>query len=204
MAKKRKPKASDGKQWEWEEHASLLAWLDVSLKHKDVDFDTTVVNRFGGAFTLEQIERQLKRLWTHFGQETSKNWHDIKIHGSLLLHAPHHGLNEDEKRDIALAFEEFEKPFLLENSTPNRRLRSSSRADTTSSTQDSRFNTPIVETNGKAQGQKRKFGTDSLTPSDVKHKIVQVVISSPKSIKSRKRPKTYSKRDVRGSFHRFE
>jgi hypothetical protein len=208
MAKKKNTKASRVKpvnHWSWENTVSLLSWLDFSLKHKDIDFEA-VVDHLAGAFTIEQVDRKLKTLWNRWGPDepdSSKDWHDIKICGSPLLH--NRGfLNGDQKNDIALAVEELEKTYLPELSTPNRRLRSSSRLETGSSNQDSRLNTPIVEKNGKAQGRKRKFGTDSLTPSGGKHEIVPVDIDSSKTDKVRKKPKTYSKRDVRVPSHPLE
>jgi hypothetical protein len=207
MAKKRKAKAPDRKprKWSREEKRTLLAWLDFSLKHKEVvDFDEGVADHLGGAFTREQIERQLKTLWNNHGPDgpdSPKDWHDIKIRGSLSLHNKH-GLDEKQRNDIALAVEKLEKVFFLELSTPNRRLRSSSRVDT-GSNQKSWLNTPPVEKNGKTQGRKRKLGSDSSTPPGAKHEIERVDIESSKTNPSRKKPKTYSKRDVRASSHRF-
>jgi hypothetical protein len=205
MAKKKNTKASRVKpvnQWSWENTVSLLSWLDFSIKHKDIIQFDDVVDHLAGAFTIEQVDRRLKTLWNRWGPDrpdSPKDWHDVKIRGSQSLH--NRGfLDEDQKNGIALAVEELKKTYLPELSTPNRRLRSSSRVETGSLNQDSRLTTPPVEKNGKAQGRKRKFGTDSLTPSSGKHEIVPIDIDSSKTSKARKKPKTYSKRDVQVPF----
>jgi len=210
MAKKRKTNASrikPPKNWLWENDVALLSWLDLSLKYNSIDFKESVENHLNNAFTLAQVDRRLKTLWMASGPDEAdapKHWHDIYTRGSLSLYNPHKdGLTEEQRNDIALAFQELEYVYLLQHSTPNRRLRSSSRVDTISPIQVLRLSAPTVEKNGKAQGRKRKFGTNSLTPSGVKHEIVQVDIDSPKTNISRKKPKTYSKRDVRATPHPF-
>jgi hypothetical protein len=178
---------------------TLLSWLDFSLKYMDIDhFEKTIVDRLGGEYTIGQINGKLQRLWERGGPDelSRKGWRDIKERGSISLHNRDF-LTEKEINDIALAVEELEKNYLPGLSTSNRQLRSTSRLETVSSDQSSRLNTPTVEKNGKAHGRKRKFA-DSLTPSTVKDEIVPVSIGSSKTeIKARKKPKTYSKRDVR-------
>jgi hypothetical protein len=201
MAKRKSTKTSRVKaknQWQWQSTLALLSWLDFSLKQMGIDyFEKTIVDRLGGGFTIEQIDGKLQRLWNQGGPNelSRKEWRDIKERGSVSLH--NHGfLTEEQINDIALAVEELEKNCLPDLSTPNRRLRSTSRLETVSSNQSSRLNTPSVEKNGTAPGRKRKFA-DSLTPSTVKHEIIPVSIGSSKTdIKARKKQKTYSKRDV--------
>jgi hypothetical protein len=201
MAKRKNTKNSRVKpknQWPWQCTLTLLSWLDFSMKYMGIDyFEKTVVDRLGGEFTIEQIDGKLQRLWNQGGPNelSRKEWRDIKERGSVSLHNRDF-LTVDEINDIALAVEELEKNCLPDLSTPNRRLRSSSRLETVSSNQSSRLNTPTVEKNGTARGRKRMFA-DSLTPSTVEHEIVPVSIDSSKTdTKPRKRPKTYSKRDV--------
>lgn len=202
MARRKNNKTSGVKpknQWPWQSTLTLLSWLDFSLKHMDIDhFEKTIVDRLDGAFTIEQIDGKLQRLWNYGGPEqlSRKEWRDIKKRGSVSLHNRDF-LSEKQINDIALAVEELEKTYLPDLSTPNRRLRSTSRPETVSSNQSSRLNTPTVEKNGTAHGRKRKFA-DSPTPSTVKHEIVPVSTGSSKTdIKARKRPKkTYSRRDV--------
>ena len=203
MARRKNNKTSGVKpknQWPWQSTLTLLSWLDFSLKYMDIDhFEKTIVDRLGGEYTIGQIDGKLQRLWNRGGPNelSRKEWRDIKERGSISLHN-HDFLTEEQINDIALAVEELEKNYLPDLSTPNRRLRSTSRLETVSSNQSSRLNTPTVEKNGKAHGRKRKLA-DSLTPSTVKDEIVPVSIGSSKTeIKARKRPKTYSKRDVRG------
>jgi hypothetical protein len=206
MTKKRNTKLSSVKhsnRWSWENDVALLSWLDFSLKYKKDNFDATVVNYLDGAFTFEQIQRRLKTIWERRGPDkpgSPKHWHDIKIRGSISLHNDH-GLNEAERNDIRLAVQKLEDFFSLEQLTPNRRLRSSSKVNTVSSSQDVRSNTPTKDNNGKAQGLKRKFGTNLLTSSGAKDENGQVDLYSSKASKGRKKPKTYSKRDVRVSSH---
>ncbi|KAE9363646.1 hypothetical protein N431DRAFT_448229 [Stipitochalara longipes BDJ] len=202
MAKRRKVKSSPNKAiktWSREEQLTLLAWLDFSLKYKDVNFDETIVDHLGGAFTQDQIERKLQAIWKWGGQhqpglQKRGAWRVIKSRGSSSLHSPH-GLDEDGKNEIALAVAKLEKTYLPETTTPNHRLRSNSRVETGSSNQDSRLNIPIVKKHGETRGCKRKSGTDSLTPPAVKLEIVQADTESSKPDKRRKIAKTYSKRD---------
>lgn len=199
MSRKKIRKAlSNPKKWTWDETLALLAWLDFSLKYDHINFDATIVDHLSGlgfAWTREQIERKLKRAWEWGGQYSTTGWEDIKIQGSSCLHTPH-GLDEDQKRDIALAVEDYESVWVIENSTPNRRLRSGSIVHTGSSNRDSKFQTAVVVQNGRTQGRKRKYGTDCVTSSVANHELAPAKFDRKKASKSRRRRKTYSKHEV--------
>jgi len=200
--KNRGAQRNESANWSDEIQVSLLSWLDFSLKHKEIDFESTIVDHLKGAFTLQQIEGKLRRLWYDYGPVqvpgTPKLRPDIKTRGSLSL--PHY-MTADKKNDIRLAIETLEIGYDALFPTPNRRLRSISRLDTPSSNQYSRSSTTTVQKTETLQKRKRRFESESVTPSGVKNEIRQVDIGSPNTMKGRKRQKTYSKRDVRLPSH---
>jgi hypothetical protein len=199
MARRRNRNQSAAQKWTDENIISLLSLLDFTLKHKEVNFETTIVAHLKDVFTLGQIEGKLYRLWNDFGPDqvpgAPKLKSDIKDRGSRSI--PKY-LTGDVKNEIRLAIEELEKGYGYDAlfSTPNRRLRSISRLGTTPSIQDSRLATPARST---PQRQKRKFDNVSTNTFGLKPEIGQVDSSFSKTPKnsSRKKQKTYSKRDVR-------
>jgi hypothetical protein len=185
--------------WSYDNIISLLSWLDFSLKHKEINFQATIVDHLKGAFALKQIEGKLKRLWSNHGPDqvpgTAKLKPDIKTRGSAAI--PKY-LTEATTENIRLAIEALEKGYVASFSTPpNRRLRSISRLDATPPIQESRLTTPTVPKAGTPQHQKRKFDSVSTTTFGVTPEIGHVHSSFSNTSKSRKKQKTYSKRDVR-------
>jgi hypothetical protein len=202
MAKKKSRKAQRNQpsaDWSDDDIISLLSWLDFSLKHKEINFQTTIVDHLKGAFALGQIEGKLNRLWWTYGPDqvpgTAKLKPDIKTRGSVAI--PKY-LTEATTEKIRLAIEALEKGRdALFSTPPNRRLRSISRLDATPPIQESRLTTPMVPKVGTPQHQKRKFNSVSTTTFGVTPEIRHVHSSFSNTSKSRKKQKTYSKRDVR-------
>lgn len=139
MAKKSKSKtiASPAAKWSQVEERSLLVWLDHTLKHDKLDFEKTVVKQLNNAFTLNQIDGKLRRLWDLHGSrkpvDTSrKQWRkeqSIYDRGSSCLEL----LSEIEKKDIASACQILDDEFLASqlaaSSHGQRLLRSTSKAE---------------------------------------------------------------------------
>jgi len=208
MAKRRKAKSSPNKtkvHWQPEDRLKLLAWLDLSLKYKNINFDETIVDHLGSAFTRDQIERKLHTIWNQGGQHhpgwyNRGAWRVLKSSGSSVLYSAH-DLNESFKNEIALAVAALEKTYLCENSTPSRRLRGDPRVHAGVSNQSPRLITHDGEKNERVQGHKRKSSTESLTPSAVKLEAVRIDSEASKIAKRRKIARTYSKHNVRDTSH---
>ena len=208
MAKRKSAKSSQNKttvKWQPEDQTKLLAWLDFSLKYKNINFDETVVDHLGGAFTRDQINGKLQTIWRQGGQH-HPGWYDrgawrvLKSSGSSVLYF-YKDLNEDWKNEIALAVATLEKTYLLENSTPSRRLRGSSSGHAAFLNHSYRSSTPVGGNNERTQGPKRKFSAEDLTPSAVNFETARVDNEASKTDKKRKIARTYSKRNVRDTSH---
>lgn len=143
MAKKikSKPKHPHGK-WSSKDETSLLAWLDHTLQHAEVDFQKTAVKHLGNVFNPKQIDGKLWRLWHLCGPDVPagislrqwKNDKSIYVHGSACLV----GLSENDRRDIATTTQLLEDEFMASQlaAASQRHLRSASKLDRSSSIPD--------------------------------------------------------------------
>ena len=206
--KKRRPKSGESRApptlWSSTEIIALLAWLDHTLKHKDVDFKSTVVDHFKNKFTLRQIEDKLGSLWDRKGPNKVPGapkviWRtDVYARGSKSLGNHPHGLNDEQKREIAAALEEIENEYIATQLARvpdlSHRLRSSSRLASVSTVRSCQITAPHLETSKTPAGRRQQ--TISLTPSRVKREIRDTESSSAEQSTGRKRPRTYSKRAV--------
>ena len=175
MAKQRNTKNKGAqnvskRKWPREKLIALLSWLDFTLRHEEISFESTVVDYLDNSYTFMQIRRKLPRLWETYGpnQEPGgpKPECDIEIRGSKTLDNPH-GLTDDEKRDIALAVEKLENGYSARQHTqPSRLLRSSSRALLISSHQRVESEIRRSKTEELIQGRKPRLQTSSVTPSE--------------------------------------
>ncbi|TVY38208.1 Bifunctional purine biosynthetic protein [Lachnellula subtilissima] len=143
MAKriKSKPKHPQGK-WSSKNEISLLAWLDHTLQHDEVDFQKTAVKHLGNVFNSRQIDGKLWRLWHLCGPDvpagiSPRRWRKDKSiydHGSACLV----GLSENDKRDIAATTQLLEDEFMANRiaAASQHHLRSASKLDRSSSIPD--------------------------------------------------------------------
>jgi hypothetical protein len=102
-------------QWSYEDLMALLAWLDHSIQHDDIDFSEHIVEHLKESrqkeFTLTQIEGRLRHLWTCYGIGDLSckriRWgDDIFAHGSLCL-----GLSAQEKEGIKSTLQGLEEGY---------------------------------------------------------------------------------------------
>jgi hypothetical protein len=114
--------------WSIEEEVPLLAWLDFTLKHSEIDFDETIFDRLHGRWTLPQIKSKLWRLWYYNGlprpsNQCRKNWReDVYRSGSWCFDFSS-GFRETISTAVQLLEDEY---FATQLATPSRRLRSHS------------------------------------------------------------------------------
>jgi hypothetical protein len=183
MAKKKsaKPRASRAK-WSDPDDWAMLSWLDFTLKHKELDFSDTVVAHLKQAYSLTQIENRLIRLWNNNGVEEARTtWREsLFTFGSKCI-----GLTPEDKKEIAKLVQALEEEYVARQlSTPVRRLRSSSRVDSTS-----RDSLPF-RNSSRSLGTTQKISrTQSLstTPSRIKREIDCVEVVSGEGSQSKKR-----------------
>lgn len=116
---------------------------------------------------------------------------DIKTHGTLHL-----GISENERGQIRFNIEGLERSYDISWSPRKPRLRSTSRLETTVSPQASSWITPPAQRLKTAQKRKRQIESVSIAPSEVKSETKEDTTLPSKKVNLRKRPKTYSKRDV--------
>lgn len=156
MAKK-KSNRSHGQRWREAEEVTLLAWLDYTLRHPQVNFQHTLLGRLDDRYTLEKVERKLSWFWREFGPKDvpagTKGIDFVYAHGSKSIE----GLSELEKDQIADALDHFERYFATaqETATPQvNRLRSASRFDS---------NAPISQARVRTRSaMEMKNASDSL------------------------------------------
>jgi hypothetical protein len=176
----------------------ILAWRDFTLIHKEIDFESTIVEQLQGRFTLQAIERKLAYLWKNNGLDTiagspSSTWrNDIGTYGSACL-----GLTEEEKEIIAVTIEQFENKFSASVQT-QRRLRSISSLSSTPPIPLFASDPSRSRSTATPSGQRRRPQTKSLTPFVVKKESNPPQETPPSQLKltNGKRLKTYSKRRV--------
>ena len=178
----------------------ILSWRDFTLIHKEIDFESTIVEQLQGRFTLQAIERKLGYLWKYNGLDTiadapSSTWrNDIRTYGSSCL-----GLTEEEKKIIAVGVEQFENKFSASVQT-RRQLRSISRLSSTPPIPLSASDTSRSRSTATPSAQRRGPQTKSLTPFVVKRESNPPQETPPYQLRltNGKRLKTYSKRRVCG------
>jgi hypothetical protein len=176
----------------------ILSWRNFTLIHKEIDFESTIVEQLQGRFSLQAIERKLGYLWQNNGLDTiagspSSTWrNDIRTYGSSCL-----GLLEDEKNIIALRVEQFETKFSASVQT-RRQLRSVSRQCSTTPIPLFESDPSRSRSTATPSRQRRRPQTKSLTPLVVKKERNPAQETPPYQLSSTsgKRLKTYSKRTV--------
>lgn len=194
MAKKRRPSPKISKAlWPTSDVATLLAWLDHSLKHNDLDFESTVVFRLNQLYTFAQIKRKLSSIWHNYGPEDKPGWppslwkDDIFAHGSACLDCIN-ALEDGISDKIAESLKTFEDEYRSRQAQPAaRRLRSTSRQNDFPLLQ----GTPDTVQTTTRSPQKRKYRplSKSLTPSVIKREIgqVQSPVERTQAVKKRQR-----------------
>lgn len=173
MAKKKKKIPQRRTEWTHESIVELLAWLDHSLQHDDVDFHETAAEQLKQSclkeFTVAQIEDKLRRLWRGFGSNEVPRervgWRkNIFTSGSACVV----GLKPVEKKDIASRVRELEAGYDASHQFPSQRLRQRSRSTTTASPYRSNFELSKNPKKRVASYSRYRTQTLSLTPSTVK------------------------------------
>lgn len=184
MAKKKsaKPRAPRAK-WSNHDDWAMLSWLDHTIKHKELSFSDTVVAHLKQAYSLIQIENRLIRLWNKNGVgEARTTWREsLFTSGSKCI-----GLTLEERGEVAKLVQALEEEYVARQlSTPVRRLRSSSRADTSTSRDGlpSRYSSKSLGTAQKLSRTQRL----STTPSRIKREIDCVEVVSGEGSQSKKR-----------------
>lgn len=141
---KRKRTKIPPKIWSEDQKIALICWLDYTLDHPEIDFKQMIVARLDNEYTFEQIDAKAKRLWKTKGPypEKGKNGpEDVYKFGSRCLEL----LTDAEKAAIATLRETIDIGLSAEESlltTPNRQLRSASKAESCATIQNSRLATP--------------------------------------------------------------
>jgi hypothetical protein len=198
MAKKTKskPKHSNA-EWSSEDKTSLLAWLDHTLNHDELDFKTTVVKHLNNAFASKQIDSKLWRIWDKYGPNTpvgmsNRQWRkerSIYDHGSACLVL----LSEDETREIASNTQLHEDEFMASQLavSSQRLLRSASKFERKSSTRDSSSWPPSVRLYGEGSRADTSKPTatsypDSLVKRNLEHGHLHDISSELPQLKRQK------------------
>ncbi|CZR66778.1 uncharacterized protein PAC_16679 [Phialocephala subalpina] len=201
MAKKKSNRTSGQKpqkpqKWLESESITLLAWLDFTLRHPEINFRSTVTGHLGDKFTYEKVERKLRLLWDRKGPDgprttKAKELEHIYAHGSGSFDC----LSLDWKQRIADEIDQLESEFrttrLVATLTPSRRLRSASNFDT--KTADASASPSTVYNGYEEQSREKKpifeFASRS-TPKTKKATLrVRETFSTPLK-NSRKRKRT--------------
>jgi len=101
---KKYPNGNPKADWELDDDAALVAWLDHCVKTK-IDFKASVVDYLKGTrgkyFTLQQVDTKIRFIWTNCGSEQSKSKADVYQKGSACL--PY--LSAEENKAISNAKE---------------------------------------------------------------------------------------------------
>lgn len=179
MAKKKRSLPKGPKAvWPIPDVITLLGWLDHSLGHIDLDFESTVVFRLGGRYTLRQIDRKLSSLWCNYGSNNEAGWppslwkKDLLVRGSACLDcidALHPGISTE----ISKAARKFEDEYASTQAPPAvRRLRSSSRQNNLSPPRTTADSDQAIS--GDLRKRSYRPVSKSLTPSAIKREIDQI------------------------------
>ncbi|KAE8452610.1 hypothetical protein EG329_013869 [Mollisiaceae sp. DMI_Dod_QoI] len=198
MAKKRLNKAQ-ARKWPEEDVATLLAWLDYTLRHPQIKFRATILDRLDDTYTLEKVERKLKAVWELKGPNEvplgTKALEHIYAHGSKALDNDGHGLSETEKEKIANVLDQFEQAFLSTDhvATNNRRLRSASRFSSKGPDASASPRT-VYNEHEERNGQQQPTSTPLYKNGTESSPVIKALPSS--SARGVKRKRTLSKKDV--------
>jgi hypothetical protein len=161
-------------QWAPEDLVELLAWLDHTTQHDDIDFFETVVNHLKDSrqkdCTITQIEGKLRGLWTKYGIDDPSRkdigWKDdVFTNGSLCLV----GLSVKEKEDTASTLKALQDGYNASHPFPSDRLRNRSRPINTRSPRHASLQSSEISRNGIPTQSRYRTQTLSLTPSKVKY-----------------------------------
>jgi hypothetical protein len=172
MAKKKTPRQKV--QWSHEDLVELLAWLNHTIQHDDIDFFETVVHHLQDSrqkdCTLTQIEGKLRGLWSKYGVDDPSRkgigWKDdVFTNGSLCLV----GLSVKEKEDTASTLRGLEDGYNARHPFPSHRLRNRSRSTNTGSPRHASLQSSEISRTGMPTQSRYRAQTLSLTPSTVKH-----------------------------------
>ena len=101
---KKDPNGNPRADWELDDDAVLVAWLDHCVKTK-IDFKASVIGYLKGTrgkdFTLQQVDTKIRFIWVNCGSEQSKSKADVYQEGSACL--PY--LSAEENKAISNARE---------------------------------------------------------------------------------------------------
>ena len=209
MAKKikSKPKHPHGK-WSSKDETSLLAWLDHTLQHDEVNFQKTAVKHLGNVFNSRQIDGKLWRLWHLCGPDAPagilpRQWRKDKSiydHGSACLV----GLSENDKRDIAATTQLLEDEFMANKiaAASQHHLRSASKLDRSSSIPDS-GSWPRSISSEEPRKDASKLKIPSPSPVPVKRNSNNTRALSSQSTPPPKRQKILPRKNVRIQLNLF-
>jgi hypothetical protein len=190
MAKKKIPRQRV--QWTHEDLVELLAWLDHTVQHDDINFHETVVHHLKRSrlkeFTLTQIEDKLRRLWSKYGSNDPSRkgigWRDdIFTSGSSCLV----GLSTEEQEDTASRLRGLEAGYNASHPFPSHRLRRRSRPTNTGSSHRLNFESSESPRNRITTHSRYRTQTLSLTSSTVKRESETHDRSPSRQAASRKR-----------------
>lgn len=174
MAKKKR--GAQQHRWEREEEGILLAWLDHTIAHREVDFESTIVARLNSVYTIAQINRKLAGLWKSYGPHHEERkpgiWvTDLNTYGSECLKRTNHleyGLPQEILKELAtwtmLFAEEYSAKQLLQ---PSRKLRSQSRSNDFSPARRTGLNSPKppIQTSQTPRKRTQTYNSERFTSS---------------------------------------
>lgn len=192
MAKKNKKTSQERVKWHHEDLVELLAWLDHTIEHDDINFSNTAVDHLKESrekdFTIAQIENKLRALWDEYGTNDLPRrgikWRDhVFVHGSSSIV----GLGTDEKEDVASRLQALEEHYEASHLFPSQRLRRRSRPVNVESrrhTSSECLGTPRNKTPRQSRTRSR---TLSLTPTAVKRETETAEKGFPQKAVPRKR-----------------
>ncbi|RFU25975.1 hypothetical protein B7463_g10359, partial [Scytalidium lignicola] len=113
MAKRKRNPTPTQQVWEVEDVVELIAWLNHTVQHDELEFDMTVLEYLQKSrdkyFTLRQVNSKLSRLWDSYGSNElpDKKWTELFNQGSSILTR----LNEEVIKDIEEASSRLEEKF---------------------------------------------------------------------------------------------
>jgi hypothetical protein len=194
MAKKKKTTPRPRQLWCEDDLLELLAWLDYTLQHDDINFLATAVDHLKESrqkdFSLAQIQDKLRRQWTDYGSNDPSlaglSWKDIYVRGSSCL-----ALDPHEKEIIESILQNLEEGYNNIRLFNSRRLRSrsiptnggSNHLASSEYSGSPRKKTPIQ--------LRQRTPTLSLPPSAIKREIETIEKESrPKSASKKRKRKT--------------
>ncbi|KAH8816830.1 hypothetical protein F5884DRAFT_873614 [Xylogone sp. PMI_703] len=129
MAKRKRNSTPSSQLWEIEDAVELIAWLNHTIQHDELNFDITILEHLRKSrnreFTLKQVRSKLSGLWNRYGSNElpDKKWNELFNQGSSILT----GLNREVVQSIEERLSRLEANFCaLEHRTRRtRRLESS-------------------------------------------------------------------------------